>query len=384
VTSKQNPLQQLLRAQVDAGSIAGAVALVARPNRLEHHTVGFVDVEQSAFMAADSIFRIASITKPIIAAAAMLLVDDGRMALADPVRQWLPELAEPMVLRRPDGPVDDVVPAVRPITVRHLLDSRAGYGFPSDFSWPAVRLLLYLQPGPRPDLLPAPETWLARLAGIPLLYQPGEAWLYNTCYDILGVLIARVAGCPLPQFLAERLFEPLGMLDTGFEVPADKRHRFTSYYRTDPDGGLRLVDPAGGWWSRPPAFPSGAGGLVSTVEDWFAFAAMLLDGGTYRGRRLLSPAAVRQLTTDQLTAEQRAAGRLFLEGQGWGFGGSVDVATVEPWNLPGRYGWVGGTGTTAHIVPATGRVAILLTQLEMSSPTPPQLMREFWRYAATA
>jgi len=382
VTSEQNPLQILLHAQVDAGSIPGAVALVSRPNHLEEHAVGCADLQRGMPMNPDLIFRIASITKPIIAAAAMVLVEDGRMALDDPVRQWLPELAEPMVLRRPDGPVEDVVPAVRPITVRHLLDSRAGYGFPSDFSWPVVRLLLYLQPGPRPDLLPAPDKWLARLAGIPLLYQPGEAWLYNTCYDILGVLIARVAGCPLPQFLTERLFEPLYMFDTGFEVPADKLHRFTSYYQADPDGSLRLLDPPDGWWSRPPAFPSGAGGLVSTADDWFAFAGMLLGQGTFRDRRVLSPESVRQMTTDQLTAGQREAGRLFLEGQGWGYGGSVDIEAIEPWNVPGRYGWVGGTGTTAHITPATRTIAILLSQLQMSSPTPPDLMREFWRYAA--
>jgi CubicO group peptidase (beta-lactamase class C family) len=335
-------------------------------------------------MARDSIFRIASITKPIVAAAAMVLVEDGRMALDDPVERWLPELASRVVLRRPDGPVDDVVPAARPITVRDVLDSRAGYGFPSDFSLPVVRLLSAVQAGPRPHLLPAPDKWLARLAGIPLLHQPGQGWLYNTCYDILGVLIARVSGCPLPEFLAERLFEPLGMRDTGFEVPAGKRDRFTSYYQADPSGALQLLDAPDGWWSSPPAFPSGAGGLVSTVDDWFAFARMLLAEGEAGGRRLLSAAAVRQMTTDQLTSAQRQAGRLFLEGQGWGFGGSVDVEVIEPWNVPGRYGWVGGTGTTAHITAATGAVAILLSQVEMAGPTPPVVMRDFWRYAATA
>lgn len=382
MTDEHNPLQDLLHAQVDAGSIPGAVALVARGGQIDVEAVGSVDVEGSAPMARDSIFRIASITKPIVAAAAMVLVEDGRMALDDPVRQWLPELAEPVVLRRPDGPVADVVPAVRPITVRHLLDSRAGYGFPSDFSWPVVRLLFHVQPNLRPDLLPAPDRWLARLAGIPLLHQPGEAWLYNTCYDILGVLIARVAGRSLPDFLAERLFEPLGMADTGFEVPAGKLHRFTSYYQADPDGGLRLVDPPDGVWSAPQAFPSGAGGLVSTVDDWLAFARMLLAGGAVGDRQLLSPASVRQLTTDQLTAEQREAGRLFLEGQGWGYGGSVDIDALEEWNVPGRYGWVGGTGTAAHVTAATGAITILLTQVGMTSPTPPELMRAFWRYAA--
>ncbi|MDQ1742902.1 MAG: hypothetical protein QOE23_1241 [Pseudonocardiales bacterium] len=376
-------LHDFLQARIEAGVVPGAVALVARGDEVAVAAAGYHDVQATVPMARDSIFRIASITKPIIAVAAMLLVEDGLMALEDPVARWLPELAAPMVLRRPDGPVDDVVPAARPITVRDVLDSRAGYGFPADFSWPAVRLLLYLQPGVRPDLLPAPDPWLARLAGLPLLYQPGEGWLYNTCYDLLGVLIARVAGRPLPEFLAERLFEPLGMLDTGFEVPAGKLHRLPRCYQ-DGQSGLELMDLPDEQWSKPPAFPSGAGGLVSTVDDWFAFARMLLAGGAAGDRRVLSPDSVRLITTDQLTSAQREAGRLFLEGQGWGFGGSVDVEVLEPWNVPGRYGWVGGTGTAAHISAATGAVTILLTQRMMASPTPPELMREFWRYAATA
>jgi CubicO group peptidase (beta-lactamase class C family) len=279
-----------------------------------------------------------------------------------------------------------VVPAVRPITVASLLTFRAGYGFPSDFSLPAVGLLVseLKQGPPQPQLVAAPDEWMAALSRIPLLYQPGQAWLYNTCSDILGVLIARASGRPLPEFLAERLFEPLGMADTGFEVPAGKLDRFTSYYRTGPAGGLELVDAPGGQWSRLPAFPSGAGGLVSTADDWHRFAKMLLAGGSASGRQLLSPASVRQMTTDHLTRSQRDAGRLFLEGQGWGFGGSVDVEAIDPWNVPGRYGWVGGTGTAAHITASTGAVTILLSQLELAGPTPPALMRDFWRHAANA
>ena len=144
------------------------------------------------------------------------------------------------------------------------------------------------------------------------------------------------------------------------------------------------MDPPGGQWSSRPAFPSGADGLVSTVDDWHRFARMLLAGGSFGSRQLLSPASVRQMTTDHLTRAQREASRLFLEGQGWGFGGSVDVEAVDPWNMPGRYGWVGGTGTAAHITPSTGAVAILLSQLELTGPTPPALMRDFWRYAASA
>jgi len=379
-------LHDILQTYVGNGSVPGAVGLMARGDRVEVAAAGSADVDGTTPMARNSIFRIASITKPITAAAVMMLVEDGRIALEDPVRQWLPELASPAVVRTPASAVDDVVPAVRPITVADLLTFRAGYGFPSDFSLPAVGLLFseLKQGPPQPQLVAAPDEWMAALSRIPLLHQPGEAWLYNTCSDIAGVLIARVSGRPLPDFLAERLFGPLGMVDTGFDVPAGKLDRFTSYYRTDPAGGLELVDAPGGQWSSLPAFPSAAGGLVSTVDDWHSFARMLLARGRAGGRQLLSPASVRQMTTDQLTQPQRDASRLFLEGQGWGFGGSVDVEAIDPWNVPGRYGWVGGTGTAAHITPSTGTVSILLSQLEMAGPTAPALMRDFWRHAANA
>jgi CubicO group peptidase (beta-lactamase class C family) len=379
-------LHDILQSYVSNGSVPGAVGLMARGDRVEVAAAGSADVDGTSPMARDSIFRVASITKPITAAAVMMLVEDGRIALEDPVKEWLPELASPAVVRTPASPLDDVVPAVRPITVADLLTFRAGYGFPSDFSLPAVGLLFseLKQGPPQPQLVAAPDEWMAALSRIPLLHQPGEAWLYNTCSDIAGVLIARVSGRPLPEFLAERLFEPLGMVDTGFEVPAGELDRFTSYYRTDPAGGLELVDAPGGQWSSLPAFPSGAGGLVSTVDDWHSFARMLLAGGRADGRQLLPPASVRQMTTDQLTQPQRDASRLFLEGQGWGFGGSVDVEAIDPWNVPGRYGWVGGTGTAAHITSSTGAVTILLSQLEMAGPTAPALMRDFWRHAANS
>ncbi|GAA5019016.1 serine hydrolase domain-containing protein [Kitasatospora paranensis] len=377
-------LHDVLHARVRDGSVPGAVGLVARGDRVEVRAVGSADAAGSTPMARDSIFRIASIGKPITSAAVMMLVDEGRIALDDPVAPWLPELEAPVVVGSPAGPVDDTVPAARPITVADLLTFRAGYGFPADFSLPAVGLLFseLRQGPPQPQLVVPPDEWMMALSGIPLLHQPGDAWLYNTCSDIQGVLIARVTGRPLPEFLAERLFEPLGMVDTGFAVPAAALPRFTSFYRAAPAGGLDLVDGPDGQWSSPPPFPSGAGGLVSTADDWLAFGRMLLAEGESGGRRLLSPTAVRQMTTDHLTASQRAAGELFLEGQGWGFGGSVDVEAVEPWNVPGRYGWVGGTGTAAHIVPSTGTVTVLLTQVELAGPTPPAPMRDFWRYAA--
>ena len=379
-------LRDILQTHVSDGSVPGAVALTACGDRVEVAAAGFAGADGTSPMARDSIFRIASITKPITAAAVMMLVEDGRIALEDPVARWLPELASPAVLRAPAGPVDDVVPAVRPITVFDLLTFRAGWGFPSDFSLPAVGLLFseLKQGPPQPQLVAAPDEWMAALSRIPLLHQPGEVWLYNTCSDILGVLIARVAGRQLPEFLAERLFEPLGMADTGFAVPASKLGRFTSYYRAAPAGGLQLVDAPGGQWSSLPAFPSAAGGLVSTVDDWHCFARTLLADGSASGRRLLSAGSVRQMATDYLTPSQRDASRLFLEGQGWGFGGSVDVEAIDPWNVPGRYGWVGGTGTAAHITPSTGAVTIVMSQLETAGPTPPALMRDLWQHAANA
>jgi CubicO group peptidase (beta-lactamase class C family) len=371
-------LQSLVQSFVDAGEAPGVVALVARGDDVDLAAAGSLDLEGSAPMTPDAIFRVASITKPITAAAVLLLVDEGRLALDDPIARWLPELASPVVVRTPSSPVDDVVPAVRPITTRDLLTFRAGWGFPSDFSLPAVQpLFTDLHQGPPSADVPPPDVWLAALARIPLLAQPGEAWLYNTCSDVLGVLVERVAGTPFPSFLAERIFEPLGMVDTGFWVPADKLDRFATYYRPAPDGSLQLADRPDGIWSRPPAFASGAGGLVSTAQDWYRFGRMLLDGG----RPLLSEESVRLMTTDHLTPEQRAASRLFLEGQGWGFGGSVDVEPTQPWEVPGRYGWVGGTGTAAHVIPSTETVTVMLTQREMTGPTPTATMREFWRHA---
>jgi CubicO group peptidase (beta-lactamase class C family) len=346
-------LQDLLEAAAGSGAVPGAAALVARRGQVEIAGVG--EVEPA------SIVRIASISKPITAAAVMLLVQDRLAALDDPISRWLPELASPLVARTPQSPIEDVVPAARPITVEDLLTFRAGWGFPSDFSLPAVAELFQRLPvfGPRET----PDQWLATLARVPMLYQPGEAWLYNTCSDIQGVLIARVSGQPLPEFLVERLFDRLGMVDTAFHVPAEKVDRLPPYHRSLP------APPRDDLWRAPPIFPSGAGGLVSTLADWHRFAQMLLAGGD----GLLSQESVRLMTTDHLTQEQRDASSLFLEGAGWGFGGSV-----APY---GRYGWIGGTGTTAHIAPATDTIGLLFTQVQMPGPTPTPLMRQFWQYA---
>ena len=356
---------------------------VAHGARVEVEAAGSLDTEGKAPITRDSIVRIASITKPIVAGALLTLVEKGRVGLQDPVSPWLPELGKPMVVRTPCSPIDDVVPADRPITVLDLLTFRTGYGFPSDFSLPQVQQLFTVQKdGRHPAAVPPPDAWIAALGRIPLLHQPGRTWLYNTSATIQGILISRITGTPLPDVLAERIFEPLGMVDTGFHVPVAKRHRFASYYEPQPDGRLRLVDAPNGQWSTPPAHPLGNGGLVSTIDDWYAFARMLLGQGTLDGGRVLSAESVLAMTTNQLTPAQRAVSELFLDGQGWGYGGSVDIAPTHPWNVLGRYGWTGGTGTSAHIVPSTSSIAILLTQVGDTSPHRPPWQLEFWRYAS--
>ena len=347
-------LQDLLDGAVEDGTAPGAAALVARSGDVEICSAGELDTE--------SIVRIASITKPITAAAVMLLVDESLVALEDPITRWLPELERPSVVRTPESAIDDVVPAARPITVEDLLTFRAGWGYPSDFSLPAVIELF--QKLPVFGVRETPDEWLVTLAQVPMLSQPGEAWLYNTCSDIQGVLVARVAGRPLPEFLAERILGPLGMVDMGFYVPPEKLDRFPPYHGAPP----ALVEDDF-LWTQPPMFPSGAGGLVSALADWHRFGRMLLSGGG----GVLSQESVRLMTTNHLTQEQRDASTLFLEGDGWGYGGSVAAN--------GRYGWVGGTGTAAHVVPSTDTVGVLFTQVQMTGPTPTPIMRRFWAYA---
>jgi CubicO group peptidase (beta-lactamase class C family) len=377
-------LHSILERYVSDGSVPGVMAVIARGDEVEAAAVGSAAVDGIP-MATDSIFRLASITKPITAAAVMILVEEARIALDDPVEEWLPELANRTVVRTPASPVDDLVPATRSITVFDLLTSRAGYGFPSDFTLPAVQPLFEVQKdGREPQSFLPQDAWMAALSDIPMLYQPGEAWLYDTCSTLQGVLISRVSGQDLPVFLDERIFEPLGMIDTGFWMPADKLDRLTSYYRISSNGSLELVDGPDGQWSTPPPFPLGNGGLVGTAGDWLAFGRMLLAGGTsVNGHRLLSADSVQLMINNHTTPEQRKIGELFLEGQGWGFGGSVDIETIDSWNVLGRYGWVGGTGTTAHITPSRGVITILLAQVASEGPTSPEWMRTFWQYAAS-
>ena len=383
-TSRLGRMRDVLAGHVERG-VPGLVALVSRRGEVHVDAIGLMAVGGDP-IRRDSIFRISSMTKPITAAATMMLVEECRLRLDEPVDRLLPELAGRRVLRRLDGPLDDTVPAERPITVRDLLTFRLGFGqlMAAPDAVPILRAAIDAEIGmgpPTPATMPEPDEWVRRLGALPLMYQPGERWLYNTGSDVLGVLVARASGQPFETFLRERLFEPLGMRDTGFSVPATKRDRFVTGYAGDPSTGALVDydDAAGGQWSTPPPFPSGGGGLVSTVDDYHAFAQMMLGMGRYGNQRVLSRPAVELMTTDQLTPRQKdVSGSAFssFDARGWGFG--VAVVTRRD-DLPsvGAYGWDGGLGTSWRSDPREGLATILLTQRMWSSPSPPDVCVDF-------
>ncbi|HYU86150.1 MAG TPA: serine hydrolase domain-containing protein [Kribbellaceae bacterium] len=362
--------------------VPGLVALVASGEQVHVEALGRLRVGGRP-VARDSIFRIASTTKPITAAATLAVVAEGLIGLDEPVDRLLPELAGRRVLRRMDGPLDDTVPAARAITTRDLLTFTFGFGmvlemFTAPTPWPVVAaaeaLHLSTIGPPNPDEQPDPDTWIANLGTLPLLAHPGERWLYNTGASVLGVLLARAADEPFADVLRTRVFEPLGMRDTAFYTTQPQR--LATAYRATPDGLLAWDEP-GGTWSRPPAFGDGAAGLVSTADDLLAFARMLLGGGA----PVLSADAARAMTTDQLTPAQKAHGGLgpdFFTGRSWGFGQSVLDSGV--------YGWDGGFGTSWLVDPNCDLTVIVLTQRMFETPEPPQVHRDIQAaaYAALA
>lgn len=376
-------LAAALRPHVAAGEIPGLVALVSKERGEEAVSFGTQGTSGTP-MRRESIFRAVSLTKPLIAALTMMLVEEGHLDIDGPVDNLLPELAEPHVLRTPGSEVDDIVPCERPITTRHLLTHTAGHGFATFESFVVPLLVEQLHQGSmQVGEVPAPQEWMRRLGRIPLMHQPGEGWTYNTAYDVLGVLLARASGQSLADVMAERVLEPLGMVDTGFHVRAVDRDRFTTLYARDEQAVLRVSDEPDGAFAEPPAFASGAGGLVTTVDDLLAFGRMLLAEGKGPSGRLLSEGSVRQMMSDQITPEYREMGGFFLDGQGWGFGGGVDIEVRNPWNVIGRYGWVGGTGTAAYVDPQHGTVSVILTQVELGGPGSARVFESCWTAAAT-
>jgi CubicO group peptidase (beta-lactamase class C family) len=325
--SRFDPIWRLLDGQLESGRFPGYVAAV----RIR----GDVELRAAGRAARDTRFRLASITKPMGAALALSLVQDGIVTLDDPIDRWLPEAAAPRVLVSPDAPLDRTEAAERPVAVRDLLALTSGWG--AVFEQTPLQAAMR-ERGVYPPTLPAGMTgdgFAAALCGLPLAFQPGRGWLYESGFDLLGVLLARAAGQPLQALFAERIGRPGGMTSTTFGE--DDR----------------------------PSFARLGSGLVSTADDVFRFYAALADGGA----PILRPASVALLTADALTLEQRRqAAPVVGPGASWGLGVGVDLEAAEPWMAPGRWGWSGGSGTTAWVDPVRGTVCVLLTTRPMSGP----------------
>jgi CubicO group peptidase (beta-lactamase class C family) len=376
-------MHDIMARHVENGSMPGLVTLVSRGGDVQVDAIGNMAIG-GAPMQRDTIFRIASMTKPVAAAAAMILVEECRLRLDDPVDEFLPELANRRVLRSIESEIDDTVLAKRAITLRDVLTFRLGYGaimvFPERYPIQKAITEAGIAPGPVLPSFP-PDELMRRYGKLPLIHQPGERWLYNAGSEILGVLIARAAGTTLGAFLHERIFEPLGMKDTAFHVPQSKLNRFaTTYLRDRQTQQLKVFDdPVAGKFASPPVFENASGGLVSTAEDFNAFAQMMLNGGRLGSTRMLSRPSVELMTTDQIAPEQKIGSELFFnDNRGWGFGLSVFTRRDHLHNVPGRFGWDGGYGTSWYSDPNEQLTGILLTQRLMDSPQPPPVMADFW------
>ncbi len=362
-------LADVAASHVASDRVPGLVALVASGDEVHVEALGSLTIGGAA-VHRDSLFRIASTTKPITGAATMALVDEGALDLDEPVVRLLPELAAPRVLRRMDSPLNDTVPADREIAVRDLLTFTFGFGmhvgmFSAQTPWPVVAAAASAQLAtfgpPDPKTPPAADEWIARLGSLPLLAQPGERWLYNTGAQLLGVLCQRATGAPsYAEVLRTRIFEPLGMADTSF-VGADVSRLATAYVNTAE--GLTVWDPPQGCWSRQPAFEDGAAGLVSTVDDLFAFGRMLLQGGS----PVLSRESVAAMTRDQLIPTQRVGQEAILADRSWGLCQSV----ITSGERAGAFGWDGGLGSSFLVDPVRDLIVIVLTQRLWDSPQPP-------------
>jgi CubicO group peptidase (beta-lactamase class C family) len=385
-------MQDVMAGHVDRGVVPGVVTLVSRRGEVQVDAIGTKAFGDSDPMRRDTIFRVASVTKPIVAAAAMILVEECALRLDEQVDRWLPELADRRVLRAIDSPLDDTLPANRPITLRDLLTFRLGIGSVMVFPprYPIQQAMAEAGVGPGPALpAHAPDELMKRFGSLPLVHQPGERWLYDSGSDVLGVLISRATGTSLEEFLRERIFAPLGMKDTSFSVPESKLNRLASSYWTNPSTGeFEIFDGVDdSLWASPPVFESGAGGLVSTVDDLLAFGEMMLKRGKYRNERILSRRSVEVMTTDQITPEQKAVSGFFpgfWDSHGWGFGVSVVTRRDDLAATPGRYGWDGGYGTSWYVDPEEELIGILMTQRVWDASGAPVVLLDFWTSAYAA
>lgn len=379
-----------LAAHVNDQGVGGLAWAVSVDDEVESGALGWSDPpRQEHPMPADGLFRIASVSKPIVAVAALQLVDEGLVGLDEPVDDVLPELADRRVLVDGDGPVDQAtVPADRPLTLRDLLTFRCGlgYDFGVDGPQPLVERLWELGVGPGPTAPQcSPDDFMARLADLPIADQPGARWRYHVGSDIVSVLVERVRGATLDVVLARDLFEPMGMDDTGFWVRPEQLDRFGASRTEDESGAMAVWDEPDGRWASPPQFRSGATGMVSSVADLVTFGRMLLNGGVGPTGQVLSADLVAEMTTDQLTDEQRRAARIDDRGDalGWGLGAAVRRrAATSGWPPVGSFSWDGGLGSRWIIDHDRHLCAVLLCTDGFTGGGPPAVMDEFVRAIA--
>ncbi|MDQ3230348.1 MAG: beta-lactamase family protein [Pseudobdellovibrionaceae bacterium] len=382
---KLRPIETMLESQVKNASLPGYVALIAQGDDVWAKSGGTMSYETAEPLKRDAIFRISSMSKPITAAAVLMLIDDGVMTLNDPIARWIPELAQPRVLQTIQSPLSETVPARREITVRDLMTFTFGTGMlmVEPGAYPILKAMdengLAMGP-PAPQQHLPPDEFIQRLGSLPLMYQPGETWLYHRAPTVLSILVARASGQDFEQFLKARLFEPLGMKDTGFVVPEKDIHRLPWGYMWNFQKNEYEVfdEPGKSQWTTTPPMSNGADGLVSTVDDYYRFANMLLHEGTQGGRRILSKESVQAMTSNQLTPSQRMG---FFEGEaahhGFGFGLQVVIKEGIPGESVGQYNWDGGLGTTWFVDPKLRLIALLMTQKSWKSPAPPDHVLTF-------
>jgi CubicO group peptidase (beta-lactamase class C family) len=373
-TKLQHAVEQVARTGVESGDVPGVVAQVWREGELCCEVIaGLQDRERGVPMDRSTIFGIASMTKPVTVALALQLVDEGKLRLDVPITQWLPEFAQTRVLRRPDGPLDDTVPAKRAITVEDLMTHRAGlaYGF---LTPPPLGSALLARVGMGIDSDLTPDAWLKSVSELPLLFQPGERFNYGHSIDVLGFLAARVLGQGLGGAMRERLFEPLGMVDTGFWIPPEKRSRMAKFYTSTQRGHFTPSNVRGFTADEPPQCAMGGQGLVSTAADYMRFARMLLKHGKLDRVRVLKPETVRMMRNNRITDEQRrfpfVAGAPF--NQGFGLGMSVVLDPKQPGVVSGGVGTFGWPGAFGGWWQADPRADMILLWLQQCTPAPPE------------
>ena len=399
-SARLDRMRATMRRHLGQNRLPGFVSLVYHRGQEYVDAVGSFAFDSEVPMKRNTIFRLASMTKPVTAVGAMILVEECRIRLDDPIDNWLPELKDRKVLRTLDSPLDDTIPVKRRITLRDLLTFQSGYG-EIGFLAPTSPLMKAMFEAQLPlstwPVAINPDEFMKRLGDLPLAHQPGERWLYHMGAEILGVLIARVSGTSLASFLRERIFEPLGMIDTGFHVPETKLDRLPTCYGTNfpmvdvpssPDAigpNLIVLDEArSGNFLRPPIFESGGGGLVSTADDLLAFGKMMLYNGVYNGERILSRPSIELMTTDHISPEQKAASPFFdnfWDTRGWGFGLSIVTKRHDLADVPGRFGWDGAFGTSWYVDPKEELIGILLVQRRPDTLAISPVTLDFWTSA---